>query len=182
MEGFNNFTRENSEIMKMKRVLAEKINRKHQPIYTIAFDATVMDAAKMMHKEKIGAMLVNMPVREDGVYAGILSERDIISSCASYSNFETLPVSKIMSTKLITTDMENSAAAVVTSMRKNHMRHIPLSENGKIVAVEFKKCLKVIDMEGKFNPIYDESKTIRVECTNLLIAVGQSFNWGKLLI
>ena len=121
--------------MKMRRVLAEKINRKHQPIYTIAFDATVMDAAKMMHKEKIGAMLVNMPVREDGVYAGILSERDIISSCANYSSFETLPVSKIMSTKLITTDMENSAAAVVTSMRKNHMRHIPLSENGKIIAL-----------------------------------------------
>ena len=121
--------------MKMKRVLAEKINRKHKPIYTIAFDATVQDAAKMMYKEKIGAVLVNMPAREDGVYAGILSERDIISSCANYSSFETLPVSKIMSTKLITTGMENSAAAVVASMRKNHIRHIPLSENGKIVAL-----------------------------------------------
>jgi signal-transduction protein with cAMP-binding, CBS, and nucleotidyltransferase domain len=121
--------------MKMRRVLAEKINRKHEPIYTIAFDATVKDAAKMMHKEKIGAMLVNMPAREDGVYAGILSERDIISSCANYSNFETLPVSKIMTTKLITTGMEDSAAAVVACMRKNHMRHIPLSENGKIVAL-----------------------------------------------
>ncbi|MBI9009936.1 MAG: FAD-dependent oxidoreductase [Tenericutes bacterium] len=54
-------------------------------------------------------------------------------------------------------------------------------EGGKIVAVEFKKCLKVLDMEGKFNPIYDETDTLRVECSNLLIAVGQSFNWGKLL-
>ena len=56
-----------------------------------------------------------------------------------------------------------------------------LSENGKITAVEFKKCLKVIDINGKFNPIYDETDTITVECTNLLIAVGQTFNWGKLL-
>lgn len=121
--------------MKMKRVLAEKINRKHKPIYTIAFDATVRDAAKMMYEEKIGAMLVNMPAPEDGVYAGILSERDIINSCANYSSFETLPVSKIMSTNLISTGMENSADSVAACMRKKHIRHIPLSENDKIVAL-----------------------------------------------
>jgi len=121
--------------MKMKRVLAEKINRKHKPIYTIAFDATVQDAAKMMYNENIGAMLVNMPAHEDGVYAGILSERDIINSCAKYSNFETLPVSTIMSTDLISADMENSVKSVVACMRKKHIRHIPLSENGKIVAL-----------------------------------------------
>lgn len=121
--------------MKMKCVLSEKINRKHKPIYTIAFAATVQDAAKMMHEEKIGAMLVNMPACENGVYAGILSERDIISSCANFSSFETLPVSKIMSTKLISADVENSVESIVARMRKKHIRHIPLTENGKIIAL-----------------------------------------------
>jgi len=121
--------------MKMKRVLAEKINRKHKPIYTIDFDTSVKDAAKMMYKENIGAMLVNMPANENGVYAGIISERDIINSCANYSNFESLPVSKIMTEKLVIADMDNSARSVMNCMTKNHIRHLPLSDKGKIVAL-----------------------------------------------
>jgi NADPH-dependent glutamate synthase beta subunit-like oxidoreductase/NAD-dependent dihydropyrimidine dehydrogenase PreA subunit len=54
-------------------------------------------------------------------------------------------------------------------------------ENGKVTGVEFKKCIQVTDAEGKFSPKYDENDTITVEATNVLIAVGQTFNWGKLL-
>jgi signal-transduction protein with cAMP-binding, CBS, and nucleotidyltransferase domain len=121
--------------MKMKRVLAEKIHRKHKPIYVIPFDATVKEAAKMMCTEKIGAMLVDMPAKEDGVFAGIVSERDIITSCANYNNFETLPVSEIMCTDLTCADVEDNANKVVRSMREHHIRHIPLKENGKIIAL-----------------------------------------------
>jgi signal-transduction protein with cAMP-binding, CBS, and nucleotidyltransferase domain len=121
--------------MKMGRILAEKINRKHKPLYAIDFSASVKEAAKMMYKENIGAILVNMPAKEDGVYAGILSERDIINSCANYSNFESLPVSEIMSEKLIVVEMNDSARCVISSMQKNHIRHVPLSDKGKIIAL-----------------------------------------------
>ena len=134
--------------MKMRRVLAEKINRKHKPIYTIDFDATTTDAAKMMHEENIGAILVNMPVKEDGVYAGIISERDIINSCANYSNFENLPVSKTMSEKLLVADIENNVHSIMECMRENHIRHIPLSENGKIIALlSIRDLIYCIDFE-----------------------------------
>lgn len=132
----------------MRRVLAEKVNRKHKPIYTIDFDASVKDAAKMMYKENIGAMLVNMPAKEDGVYAGIVSEKDIINSCANYSNFESLPVSKIMSDNVVAADMEDSVHAVVACMRKHHIRHIPLSENGRIVALlSIRDLMYCVDLE-----------------------------------
>lgn len=132
----------------MRHVLAEKVNRKHQPIYTIAFDASVRDAAKMMDRENIGAMLVNMPVREDGVFAGIISERDIIGSCANYSNFETLPVSKIMSKDLICADIEDSVNKIAVCMRKKHIRHIPLVENGRIVALlSIRDLMYCIDLQ-----------------------------------
>lgn len=121
--------------MKMKCVLAEKIKRKHQPIYRIAFDASVRDAAKMMNEENIGAMLVDMPAPEDGVYAGIVSERDIINSCANYSNFESLPVSEIMQKELVTADIEDNVRPVIVRMRQNHIRHIPLVEDEKIIAL-----------------------------------------------
>jgi signal-transduction protein with cAMP-binding, CBS, and nucleotidyltransferase domain len=134
--------------MKMKRVLAEKINRKHKAIYTINFAATVKDAAKMMHKEKIGAMLVDMPVPESGVFAGIISERDIISSCANYNSFETLPISKIMSKDLIKVDVEDRVNNIVCCMRENHIRHVPLAENGKIIALlSIRDLMYCVDMQ-----------------------------------
>lgn len=56
-----------------------------------------------------------------------------------------------------------------------------LSENGRVKAVVFKKCLSVFDADGKFNPKYDENNTITVECENVLLSVGQSIIWGDLL-
>ncbi|MFX4263415.1 FAD-dependent oxidoreductase [Pelotomaculum propionicicum] len=57
-----------------------------------------------------------------------------------------------------------------------------LTENGKVVGVEFKRCLSVIDPETKqFNPKYDENDTTTVACDNVLAAIGQSIEWGSLL-
>lgn len=56
-----------------------------------------------------------------------------------------------------------------------------LEENGHVVGVEFKKCLSVFDINGKFNPQYDENETKIVEADHVIISVGQSMNWGGLL-
>ncbi|QNO14278.1 FAD-dependent oxidoreductase [Alkalicella caledoniensis] len=54
-------------------------------------------------------------------------------------------------------------------------------ENGKVSGVEFRKCLSVIDENGKFSPVYDEDETIIVKANNVLISVGQAMDWGNLL-
>jgi NAD-dependent dihydropyrimidine dehydrogenase PreA subunit len=56
-----------------------------------------------------------------------------------------------------------------------------LQENGKVVGVEFKKCLSVFDKNGRFNPRYDENETKIVKADNVLISVGQGMDWGGLL-
>lgn len=56
-----------------------------------------------------------------------------------------------------------------------------LTENGNVTGVVFKKCLSVKDVDGKFNPQYDENETITVPCKNVLLSIGQSIEWGKLL-
>jgi NADPH-dependent glutamate synthase beta subunit-like oxidoreductase/Fe-S-cluster-containing hydrogenase component 2 len=53
-------------------------------------------------------------------------------------------------------------------------------DNGKVTGVEFKKCVSVFD-NGKFAPKYDESDTITVPADYVLLSVGQSIEWGKLL-
>ena len=56
-----------------------------------------------------------------------------------------------------------------------------LTENGKVVGVEFKKCVSVYDANRKFAPKYDENDTITVPADYVLLTVGQSIIWGDLL-
>lgn len=56
-----------------------------------------------------------------------------------------------------------------------------LVENGKVIGIEFKKCLSVFDENHRFAPKYDENDTMTVECDNVLAAIGQSIEWGTLL-
>jgi len=56
-----------------------------------------------------------------------------------------------------------------------------LVENGKVVGVEFKRCVSTHDDNGRFNPTYDETDVKVVECDYVLLSVGQVFDYGKLL-
>ncbi len=56
-----------------------------------------------------------------------------------------------------------------------------LTENGKVTGVEFKKCVRVFDENGKFAPVYDEENVKVIEAENVLLSIGQSIVWGDLL-
>ncbi len=55
------------------------------------------------------------------------------------------------------------------------------SEDGKVKRVIFKKCISVIDGEGRFQPQYDENERMTVECETVIVSIGQSIIWGDLL-
>lgn len=59
--------------------------------------------------------------------------------------------------------------------------HRIVTENGKVKAIEFKKCISVFDAEGRFNPQYDENDIRSVEEDYVLLSIGQSICWGNLL-
>ncbi len=56
-----------------------------------------------------------------------------------------------------------------------------IAENGKVTGVEFKRCLSVFDADGRFNPKFDEADKRIVECDYVLLSVGQTYDYGKLL-
>ena len=56
-----------------------------------------------------------------------------------------------------------------------------LTEDGKVTGIVFKKCISVFDENGKFAPKFDEEETITIPCSNVLLSVGQSIEWGNLL-
>jgi NADH-quinone oxidoreductase subunit F len=47
-------------------------------------------------------------------------------------------------------------------------------ENGRVRGVEFIRCLSVFDMQGRFNPTFDENDKIIFDCDTLIIAIGQA--------
>ncbi len=53
--------------------------------------------------------------------------------------------------------------------------------DGKVQSIVFKKCVSVFDDEHKFSPKYDENETKTIECSNILMAIGQAAEWGDLL-
>lgn len=56
-----------------------------------------------------------------------------------------------------------------------------LTENGKVTAVVFKKCISVLDENQRFSPKYDEEELLTVPCDQVLLSIGQSIKWGALL-
>lgn len=56
-----------------------------------------------------------------------------------------------------------------------------LTENGKVTGIVFKKCTQVKNAEGRFDPLYDESDTMTIPCSNVILSVGQGTVWGDLL-
>ena len=56
-----------------------------------------------------------------------------------------------------------------------------LVENGKVVGIEFKRCLSVFDQNKRFSPVFDEADCLIVKADHILISVGQAMDWGNLL-
>ena len=56
-----------------------------------------------------------------------------------------------------------------------------LGKDGKVAGIEFKQCTSVYDKDHRFSPVYDENNTMTLECTDVLMAIGQAADWGKLL-
>ena len=54
-------------------------------------------------------------------------------------------------------------------------------ENGHVTSIVMKRCTRVRDETGRFNPAYDENDTMEIPCNAVLAAIGQSIEWGNLL-
>lgn len=54
-------------------------------------------------------------------------------------------------------------------------------EDGRVAAIEFKKCLSVLDENDRFAPKFDENQLVLKKTGHVLTAIGQSIDWGELL-
>ncbi|HVI04970.1 MAG TPA: CBS domain-containing protein, partial [Sphingomicrobium sp.] len=93
--------------------IASVLRDKGNTVETIAAEANVFDAIRILGEKRIGAL----PVLEGGRLAGIISERDVIY-CLRDHGSEVLawPVGRVMSSPAITADSETSVLSALALM------------------------------------------------------------------
>ncbi|MBV7379261.1 CBS domain-containing protein [Maritimibacter dapengensis] len=116
--------------MLVSQILKDK---ETQGVLTVTKGTTVAEAAAILSKEKVGAVIV----AEDGVHPqGILSERDIVRELgARGTGCLTDKVSDIMTEKLISCEPGDRAIQVLQKMTEGRFRHMPVMEGDKMVGL-----------------------------------------------
>lgn len=107
---------------------------------------SVKDVAKIMKTKKIGSILVE----KDKELVGIVTETDIVRRLvADGKNPEGTQVKAIMSSPLLTVDIEKSIIDANDLMDKNHVRHLGVTDEGKVVGlVSCRDMMHPVFMEG----------------------------------
>lgn len=102
-------------------------------VVTIAPDACISEAAKLLTDRRIGTVVVS----SDGEHAdGILSERDIVRELAkSGGGCLDKPVSQYMTRKLVTCTSHDNVGQILQKMTDGRFRHMPVVEGDKMIGL-----------------------------------------------
>lgn len=102
-------------------------------VVTISPKDSVMDAAISMVVNRVGALVV---VDDEGAVVGIISERDIvIKLVASRLDADMNKVEEIMTENVRTVSRQTNLKECEDIMKELHIRHLPVMDNGKLIAV-----------------------------------------------
>lgn len=101
-------------------------------VWSVLPEASVADALALMAEKNVGAVLVVA----DEQMIGIFSERDFARKAIQQGkcSLET-PVVEAMTRKMVTIDPEQSLEACLTVMTRNHIRHLPVMNDGRLVGM-----------------------------------------------
>lgn len=120
------------------------IVRNQHPV-TLPPTATVKHACECMRKHKVGAVLVT---DEDNHLIGIFTGRDVVGRIvAEGKNAATIALSEVMTRNPVTVVPERSAIDALRLMQDAGCRHIPVTEEGKVVGVVSKADFRGLEVD-----------------------------------
>lgn len=121
------------------------LKQKTGGIFSIAPSDTVYDAIAIMAEKEVGALLVV----DAGRTAGIISERDYTRKVIlKDKSSKQAQVREIMTTEVVSVTPEMHIDECVALMKKHHIRHLPVSEDGIITGM--------LSLRDLFSAIIDE--------------------------
>ncbi len=105
------------------------LERKGSDVATVAQNATVLEAAKLMNERRIGALVV----RDGDRVVGIFTERDILNRVvAAGLSPDTACVKDVMTSPMACCRRDTRLAECKGVMTQKRIRHLPVVEEGKL--------------------------------------------------
>jgi len=108
------------------------IKTKGNEVWSVSPETTMIDALNLLAKRDVGALMVT----KDDRMVGIVSERDFVRSiaktgqCLLHSTVE-----RYMTTEISSVTPDATIDQCMQLMTDKHIRHLPVLENEKLVAV-----------------------------------------------
>ena len=124
---------------KSEKIVKEKL-KKHVPfalrvsmdIISVDESASVSEVAKVLEKNKIGAVVVT----SGGCLVGIISERDIVHRVVAQEKaYAKLTAKDIMTKDVVTVNLEEGLKAIHEQMKNLPFRHLPVRNGNKVVGM-----------------------------------------------
>ena len=108
------------------------LNHKSPMIWSVAPDATVFDAIRLMSDRNIGALLV----MEGKRLVGMFSERDYTRKVILRGkSSKTTAVREIISAPVISVDPQSTIEECMRLMTEHRIRHLPVLESDRVVGI-----------------------------------------------
>ena len=110
----------------------DMIRKKGYQVFSIAPDATVLDALSMMAEHNIGALLV----MSEGEMVGIVSERECVRKVdVMGKNANETRVKDIMTSNVITMEASHPLEECMSLMIEKNFRHMPVCEGKELLGI-----------------------------------------------
>lgn len=110
--------------------LATILQQHEREVIKVAPDTLVRSVVQTLSDNRIGAV----PVVEQGIVVGIMSERDVIYSIArDGAAILDWPVERVMTQPVITVESSLSPLVGLSLMTQRRIRHLPVVDGGRLV-------------------------------------------------
>ena len=111
-------------------LVSEILKRKGDKVVTTSPSTSVFNIARQFKSLNIGSVVV---LRDDGVIAGLVSERTIVRHLAADIDAPLkTPVSEIMTTAVTTCSLDDDIRQIMEWMTRRRIRHVPVVSRGRL--------------------------------------------------
>lgn len=129
--------------------------------YLLSSEQSVLEASKFFRDSHIGGAPV---VNEHNDLVGFCSERDLVYRViAQERDVHTTLVRDVMSRDVVTAEMDSRIEDCERIMREAHVRHLPVLEEGRVIACLSLRDLLRCELDDSTNQVERLSKYIRGE-------------------
>ena len=109
------------------------LRNKGGAVATVAPHAKIAEAAAMLRREGIGALVVS---RDGSAVDGIISERDIVHGLAGLgAGLLDTEVETLMTRRVFTCSPRDTIADLAVEMTQRRIRHIPVLRDGALAGI-----------------------------------------------